>query len=199
MTNHSIVRRWILAALALAPLAFMPGNAGAADTADTWAALKEPGTVAVMRHALAPGTGDPGNFQLGDCGTQRNLSEAGRQQARDIGDAFRRHGIEVHGVLTSQWCRCRDTAELLDLAPVEDFPPLNSFFRDRSTADTQTRKTKAYLSQVPDSRKLVLVTHQVNITALTGVFPSSGEVVVIEVADDGEVEVRGTALIRAER
>lgn len=162
-----------------------------------WQALRQPGTVAIMRHAIAPGTGDPANFELGDCSTQRNLDDRGRQQARDIGAAFRERGIEVDRVLTSQWCRSRDTAELLGLAPVEDFPPLNSFFRDRSARDVQTRKTRNFLAQLPDSERVVLVTHQVNITALTGEFASSGEVIIIEIADDGTVQVLGDLLIRS--
>jgi len=191
-------RSTALAALLVAALA-LPAAAAARDGADAWAALKEPGTVAIMRHARAPGGGDPAGFRLGDCSTQRNLDDAGREQARRIGRAFRDNGIKVDRVLTSQWCRCRDTAELLDLAPVEAFPALNSFFEDRSTRDQQTAAVRDFLADAPDSEKLVLVTHQVNITALTDVFPSSGEVVVIEVGEDGAVDVHGTVLIRAPR
>jgi phosphohistidine phosphatase SixA len=193
-----MIRLCLFVALLAAAFA-LPRTGHAQDAGQAWAALKEPGTVAVMRHALAPGGGDPANFELGDCSTQRNLNDAGREQARRIGQAFRDQGIQVDRVLTSQWCRCRDTAELLDLAPVEDFPALNSFFQDRSTRDQQTAAVRDFLAEAPDDDKLVLVTHQVNITALTDVFPSSGEVVVIEVGDDGAVDVRGTVLIRAER
>jgi phosphohistidine phosphatase SixA len=193
-----MIRLTALAALLAAALA-LPQPAAAQDAEEAWAALKQPGTVAIMRHALAPGGGDPANFDLGDCATQRNLNDAGRDQARRIGRAFRDQGIQVDRVLTSQWCRCRDTAELLDLAPVEDFPALNSFFQDRSTRDQQTEAVRDFLREAPNDEKLVLVTHQVNITALTDVFPSSGEVVVIEVANDGAVEVRGTVLIPAPR
>jgi phosphohistidine phosphatase SixA len=193
-----MIRLTALAALLAAALA-LPGPLAAQGSAAAWAALKEPGTVAIMRHALAPGGGDPANFELGDCSTQRNLNDAGREQARRIGRAFRDQSIQVDRVLTSQWCRCRDTAELLDLAPVADFPALNSFFEDRSTRDQQTAAVRDFLSQAPDDEKLVLVTHQVNITALTDVFPSSGEVIVIEVGDDGSVDVRGSFLIRAPR
>lgn len=171
-------------------------GASAALAADAWDALKEPGTVAIMRHALAPGTGDPPDFELGNCGTQRNLNDAGRAQARAIGDAFRAHNIDVDRVLTSQWCRCRDTAELLDLGPVEAFPPLNSFYEDRSTGDRQTRETRELLANLPEDERVVLVTHQVNISALTDEFPSSGEVFVLDVADGGEITVKGEVLIR---
>jgi phosphohistidine phosphatase SixA len=198
MESYAMIRPTALAALLIAVLV-LPRPTHAQDADAAWSALEEPGTVAIMRHALAPGGGDPANFELGDCSTQRNLNDAGREQARRIGQAFRDNGVTVDRVLTSQWCRCRDTAELLDLAPIQDFPALNSFFRDRSTRDQQTQAVRDLLAEAPDDEKLVLVTHQVNITALTGVFPSSGEVVVIEVAGDGSVEVRGTVLIRADR
>jgi len=79
------------------------------------------GYVAVMRHAIAPGTGDPSNFRLGDCQTQRNLSETGRQQARRLGQLLRDRQVPVTRVLSSQWCRCLETAKLLDLGQVEPF------------------------------------------------------------------------------
>src|SRR5437868_6308691 len=107
-------------------------RAGAADADAAWTALAsgEP-KVLLIRHAEAPGVGDPPGFRLGDCATQRNLSEKGRAQAGSIGDALRRRGVPVAKVLTSQWCRCRDTARLLDVGPVEDAPALNSFFDER--------------------------------------------------------------------
>jgi phosphohistidine phosphatase SixA len=139
-----------------------------------WEALKRPGAIAIMRHAIAPGTGDPAEFRLGDCITQRNLDDRGRTQARAIGQAFRENGIVVDRVLSSQWCRCLETAELLDLGPVEEFPALNSFFADRSTRNAQTRETRSFLASLPDDARIMLVTHQVNITALTGRSVASG-------------------------
>lgn len=147
--------------------------------------------VVLLRHALAPGTGDPANFRLGDCATQRNLSEAGRQQAIAIGQAFRQQGVTVEGVLSSQWCRCLETAELLGLGPVEPFAPLNSFFRDRRTTDSQTAAVEAYLRQQPQG-VLIMVTHQVNITALTGIFPPSGHGVVVAVEENQPFTTIGT-------
>jgi phosphohistidine phosphatase SixA len=160
-----------------------------------WEAAKRPGVAFLMRHALAPGTGDPANFALEDCSTQRNLNDAGRDQARRVGEAFTTRGIEVDLVLTSQWCRCRETAELLDLGTVEDFPALNSFFQDRSTAAAQTSETLAYLKKLPDGQRPFLVTHQVNITALTKGSVRSGEVIVVDVSDEGDVDVLGRILI----
>jgi phosphohistidine phosphatase SixA len=132
-----------------------------------------------MRHALAPGGGDPPGFRLGDCSTQRNLSDEGREQARRIGAILRARGVPVERVLTSQWCRCRETAELLRVGPVEEYPVLNSFFTDRSTAVEQTEALRRFVGSSSPAGNIFLVTHQVNITELTGVFPSSGEMVVL--------------------
>lgn len=156
--------------------------------ANDWDALSEPGAVAIMRHALAPGGGDPANFDIADCTTQRNLDDRGRDQARAIGAALRDRGFTFDRVLTSQWCRCRDTATLLDVGPVTEAPALNSFFQDRSTSDAQTADAQGIISATEGT--LMMVTHQVNITALTGVFPSSGEIIVIRATDTG-VEVLG--------
>ena len=161
-----------------------------------WNALQAPGAIAIMRHAIAPGFGDPDNFRLDDCGTQRNLDDEGRRQARMIGQAFRDNGVEVDRVLTSQWCRSRETAELLGLAPVEDLPSLNSFFGDRSTAGAQTAETLAFLGSLDPRERVVLVSHQVNISALTGQGTASGEILVIDVGPAGSVEVLGEILIR---
>ena len=158
-----------------------------------WAALEAPGTHALMRHAIAPGTGDPAQFELGNCTTQRNLDAKGRAQAARIGAAIKQRGVDIAVVLSSQWCRARDTAERLGLAPVESEPALNSFFGDRSRADEASRAATERLAAL-GARKAVLVTHQVNITALTGIYPSSGEIVVVEPATDGSLVVRGRIL-----
>ncbi len=149
-----------------------------------WPGLASGQYVAVMRHATAPGVGDPENFTLGECSTQRNLSAAGRAEARAIGDRFRTHGIESASVRSSQWCRCLDTARLLGLGRVVPTPELNSFFDDRDKDAAQSASVLALLSNFADGPR-VLVTHQVNITALTDVFPASGEIVVVEPLKDG--------------
>lgn len=148
--------------------------------------------IAMMRHALAPGTGDPANFDVDDCSTQRNLSAEGREQAMMIGAEFASAGIANARVFTSAWCRCRETAELMGIGPVEVFGPLNSFFRDRAKSDPQTAALKDWLDGHDSNRPLVLVTHQVNITALTNVVPRSGGTVVISVSDNGDINVLGT-------
>lgn len=153
------------------------------------ALLEDQRTVAIMRHAIAPGTGDPSEFRLGDCRTQRNLNETGREQARRVGAAVRAAGIRIDRVLSSQWCRCLETAELLGLGNVEPLPSLNSFFENRSSGPVQTAATRAFLRDLPADETVFLVTHQVNITALTGVFPASGEVILLRVEPDGATTV----------
>lgn len=157
--------------------------------------LSEPRSHAILRHAIAPGTGDPPEFTLGDCSTQRNLDQRGRDQARAIGAAFRDAGITVDRVLTSQWCRSAETARLLGLGEVREKPALNSFFADRSTRAAQTAATRDLLAALPPGETAVLVSHQVNITALTGIYPRSGEVVVLRVGKDGEVAAVGRFLV----
>lgn len=149
-----------------------------------WMALKDGGHIALMRHALAPGTGDPAAFQLDECRTQRNLSAAGRAQARQIGQAFQTRGIAVSQVLSSRWCRCLETAKLLNLGPVTPFPVLDSFFRQRDQGSRQTAALRHFVSKKYGGPSKVLVSHQVNITALTDLFPGSGDIVVIRPTGD---------------
>ena len=162
------------------------------EHAALWEALRAPGHFALMRHAIAPGTGDPAQFALGDCSTQRNLSDEGRRQARKIGAQFRANGIETADIFSSQWCRCRETAALLGLGPVVELPLLNSFFRDRARGELQTQMLLSWLDDQDFGTPVVLVTHQVNITGLTNVYPRSGEVVILRLGDGSEFKVLGT-------
>jgi phosphohistidine phosphatase SixA len=151
-----------------------------ADEAAAWAALREGGHIILMRHATTtPGVGDPPNFRLNDCATQRLLSDAGRAQAKAIGAALRERGVRADRVLSSAWCRCVDTAELMGLGPVEVFEPLNSFFAKGDAEARQTEAVKMFIRGWKGPGTLILVTHQVNVTALTDVFPASGEMVVL--------------------
>lgn len=167
-------------------------SAGGAFAADPWRAFRDGQAFVLLRHALAPGTGDPAGMQIGDCSTQRNLSAEGRQQAQRIGLLFRENGISEAEVYSSQWCRCLDTANLLGLGAVRQEPLLNSFFAEPDQRQPQTEALKVWLGQ-RRSRPgpLVLVTHQVNITGLTGVVPDSGELIFASVAADGGVSVVG--------
>jgi broad specificity phosphatase PhoE len=142
-----------------------------------WELLREGGCVVLMRHAQTdPGVGDPPNFKLGDCSTQRNLSEAGREQARRVGAAFLRERVKLDQVRSSAWCRCVDTA-MLAFKQNTVWPPINSFF-GTSGQDEQTRTVLAAVQGWQAPRNLMLVTHQVNVTALTGEFLAMGEVFV---------------------
>jgi hypothetical protein len=109
-------------------MGLFPAAAAGADNDDSVQLPGVPGQVLLIRHAEAPGTGDPEDFRLGECSTQRNLSKAGSDQARAVGDWLRDRGVERARVYSSQWCRCLETAELLDLGPVAELPGLNSFF-----------------------------------------------------------------------
>jgi phosphohistidine phosphatase SixA len=168
-----------LLVLLVCPCLCWPQIAPGAEREAWLDALRAGRAAALIRHALAPGTGDPAGFRIDDCGTQRNLSAEGREQARALGDRLRAEGIAAARIYSSQWCRCLETARLLDLGEVTELPALNSFFDDRSRADPQTDKLRSFLRAAPPSAPLVLVTHQVNIRALTGEATGSGEVVVI--------------------
>jgi phosphohistidine phosphatase SixA len=154
-------------------------------------ALRAGGVVLLMRHATAPGTGDPETFKVDDCSTQRNLSPEGRDEARRMGAQLKQLGLAAGEVLTSQWCRCRETA-LLAFGGGRDWPMLNSFLRDRDSEPRQTRAVLERIARVkPGDAPLVLVTHQLIVTAVTGIYPQSGEVVVVAPArKDGKPGVR---------
>ncbi len=152
-------------------------------------AIEAPDHVIFLRHALAPGLGDPENFKVDDCSTQRNLSEVGRDQAQRIGERLRAVGLTEAEVYSSQWCRCLDTADLLDLGEVEPLPALNSFFQRPKERAPRLTELREWLAEQDFEAPPILVTHQVTITALTGVYPDSGELVLAEVKADGEVEL----------
>lgn len=160
--------------------------------ANDWAALREPGAIAIMRHALAPGGGDPAHHTIGECTTQRNLSAAGQQQARAIGAALRTENISFDAIYTSQWCRTQDTARLLGMGPATDAPMLNSFFGNRASGPAQTNALRMFLERAQGLN--LYVTHQVNISALTGTGTASGEIIVFRLTSAG-TEILGRILI----
>ncbi|MGE0097729.1 MAG: histidine phosphatase family protein [Hydrogenophaga sp.] len=175
MPHDLLSRRQFTAGTALALSSGLslaqPGAAG------FWTLLREGGCVVLMRHAQTEsGIGDPPNFQLGECNTQRNLSEAGREQARRVGAAFIRERVQLAQVRSSAWCRCVDTA-MLAFKENTVWPPINSFFGGEGR-DSQTREVLAAVQGWKAPRNLMLVTHQVNITALTGEYLAMGEVFV---------------------
>lgn len=150
-----------------------------------WDALRQGGQVVLVRHAATvPGVGDPPGFRLGDCGSQRNLSTEGRAQASRIGADFRRRGIVPPEVLTSRWCRCQDTARLA-FGTATPWPTLDSFFGEPERSDAQTSAVRQRIAGFRGGGTLILVTHQVNITALTGLVPAPGELVIVTPTPDG--------------
>lgn len=161
------------------------------------ARARDPGIVSLMRHAQAPGVGDPAAVNLDDCATQRNLSEEGRRQARRLGEALRAAGVKDTDVRSSRWCRCVETARLLGVGTVQVAPYLNSFFAGRGDDQASSRALRAAILQKLDSRRpTLLVTHQVNIAAVTGVYPEEGEVVFVRGTAAGSVEVVARVRIR---
>ena len=182
--------RFLRLGCVLALLLALPAPAQA-DEGQLLAALREGRAVALMRHAQAPGTGDPADFRLGDCATQRNLSAEGRAQARATGARLRAAGITRARLYSSQWCRCLETARLLGLGDVQELPALNSFFGDRAQSSAQTAALSAFLREQTPDGPLILVTHQVNITAFTDGFMRSGEIVLVALPLAAEPEVLG--------
>ena len=177
----------------LALFLLVPSTGMTQEAAPLWSALAKGGHVALMRHALAPGIGDPEGFRIADCSTQRNLNDEGRAQARRTGDAFRRNKVGIAQVISSEWCRCVETAELLKLGQVQKFSALNSFFELRENQDKQMADLRSFLSALdPAGPSLVMVTHQVNISALTGEFPRSGEIIVLKLGGADGFTVAGS-------
>lgn len=150
------------------------------------------GVVALMRHAYAPGGGDPDNFTIGDCSTQRNLNETGRGQARATGDLMREKGIGEVALYSSQWCRCLETARLLGYGEPEKMPALNSLHGRPENREPQMKKLKRFLAGLPaDAQPHMLVSHNATIRALTGEFTASGAIVLAKSDGEGGVTVLG--------
>jgi hypothetical protein len=160
-----------------------------------WQALREDGRVAIVRHTRAPGTGDPSGYPLDDCKTQRNLSDEGREQARKLGDRFRAENINVTRVLTSQWCRCWQTAELMDLGPVEEAPTLNNAHMLRHKRDELAAGGREVIAAWDGPGILLVSTHGANVLAMLGIHPREGEVVVVEPDPSDQDKIRIVARI----
>lgn len=162
----------------LAIIAFALVSPVLADELEKTVSLSEilqPGRVLMLRHARAPGFGDPPEFVIGDCASQRNLDAAGRAQARELGRQLRLAGVRSASVFSSQWCRARETAELLDLGPVQPLPALNSFFDRPRDREPILDRLRHFLATLPaDGGPTILVTHQVVINAFTDAWPASG-------------------------
>ena len=158
-------------------LTVAPGSA-ANNSPEAWAALVKGGHVALIRHGNAPpGYGDPPGFKIDDCKTQRNLDERGRAQAKALGEAFRNHGVRVDRILSSPWCRCLETARLLDVGPVETSWALIPM---EPSAPVRLHALQEIVSAWRGPGTLVLVTHGFTVQALLGFLPIQGATVVLK-------------------
>jgi phosphohistidine phosphatase SixA len=165
----------------------------AQDAAQFAGLLRTGGCAVMIRHAATvPGIGDPPNFRLGDCSTQRLLNDAGRAQSRRIGQWFRAQQLQARTVQSSAWCRCRDTADLA-FGQHAVLAALNSTFEDSSGQDAQTLVLRQRLLDIPPGQFAVWVTHQVNITAITGEWAAIGEAFILSAR--GALLARSLALV----
>ena len=141
--------------------------------------LKNGKKVVFIRHAIAPGSGDPENFDILDCSTQRNLNEKGRDQSKKIGEFFRSNKILFDKVLSSEWCRCKDTG-IIAFGDIKTFNALNSFYDARfsKNKDKQIKQLKEYIKNWDGKKNLILITHYVVILEILGLGISSGEIII---------------------
>ena len=180
---------------ALLATTLFPSTAHARDLAiwDQLQGTNPKGYVLLMRHALAPGVGDPENFNVNDCSTQRNLNDDGRKDAREIGSWLKRRDVKIFRVESSRWCRAKETAELLNIGKVRPNKNFDSLFRDPDPANNpQTAAIKKRIFNHRNTRGLlVLVGHSVNIQTLTGTSLESGEGVLVRATPQGELKIMG--------
>jgi broad specificity phosphatase PhoE len=178
---------WLRGLLLLA-LAF--AGAASADEA-LWGELQAGGLVVFIRHGLTdPGVGDPPGFKLGDCKTERNLNAEGRAESLRLGEAFQRRRIPVAQVLSSEWCRCRDTAELA-FGRYKTWNALNNLFGRPENAESQKRAMLDRASRFQGPGNLILVSHGATIVTVAGVSPAPAEMVVMRPAGAGKLEFVG--------
>jgi phosphohistidine phosphatase SixA len=151
------------------------------------------GYVMLMRHALAPGVGDPPNLKVGDCSTQRNLNEEGRTQAREMGQWLQRREIKILRVESSRWCRAKETAKLLNIGTVRPNKNLDSLFQETNlNSHPQTANIKKRIINHRNTRGLlVFVGHFVNFQAVAQTSLDSGEGVLVRATSTGEIKILG--------
>ena len=143
--------------------------------------LQSGGNIIFIRHALAPGTGDPENIDLNDCETQRNLNNKGIEQSKLIGDFFKKNNIPIDQVLSSEWCRCKDTA-MYAFDKFNTFKPLNSFYDDKffKNKNKQINNLKKFIDKWNGKKNLIFVTHYVVILEMLGIGTNSSELVITD-------------------
>jgi phosphohistidine phosphatase SixA len=149
---------------------------------ENWQSAQEGDKIILIRHALAPGSGDPEGFNLQDCSTQRNLNQVGINQSKKIGQLFEKNNIPIDQVLSSQWCRCKDTAKYA-FKKYKEFSALNSTFQSSNykKAEQQIKEIMSFVKNWNgNGENLILITHYVIITAITDAVPRSGEIVITD-------------------
>ena len=155
--------------------------------------FEQGGKLIFIRHAYAPGSGDPKNFNLNDCSTQRNLNDSGREQSKNIGNFFSRHDIKINKVYSSEWCRCKETA-FIAFKGFETKKFLNSFYSSQFAKNRkkQIKEFQEFINNWNRKENLIFVTHYVVISELLNYAPSSGEIVIsdknLKVIDTLEIE-----------
>ena len=143
--------------------------------------FQQGGKLIFIRHAYAPGSGDPKNFNLNDCSTQRNLNDSGREQSKNIGNLFSKYNIKIDNVYSSEWCRCKETASIA-FEKFETKKFLNSFYSAQfaKNRQKQIKDFKNFLEKWNKKDSLIFVTHYVVISEILNYAPSSGEVIIVD-------------------
>jgi len=164
----------------------------AASASELVMQMQSGSAVLMIRHALAPGIGDPEEFDVNDCSTQRNLDGAGREQAKAIGQWLRDHGIKNAKVFSSQWCRCMDTASLMGMGEVTPLPALNSFFESPQDREPNLSALRKFIqNESKPGELIIMVTHQVTISGITGNWTDSGHGKLVRPGNDGKIKLLG--------
>jgi phosphohistidine phosphatase SixA len=167
-----------------------------ADEGDAWALLKKPGHIVLMRHSYSPETPPDGDVKFNDCKTQRNLDDAGRAQARRVGNAFRTHGIASAQLFASQYCRATETAKLMGLGAVKGLGALNQvYLTDLGGMQASGENTRQFMKKIPGNRLTILVSHVTNIQSIAGVSLSSGEMAVLHLDKSGAIVTDGRIMV----
>jgi phosphohistidine phosphatase SixA len=184
MTKLFCLLALIASAVAVLLFSFSMPSKSVADVSSASAVLNDSSYAIVARHADAPGRGEPAGFDLNDCSTQRNLSDKGRNEARDLGAMFRSRGINVTKVLTSRWCRAHETAELMKLGPMENAPVFDNLEFNKPHANELLDGERKLIASWHGPGVLLVISHASNIKALTGIDAEQNAMLVVSWEQD---------------